>query len=238
MFVEYKYLSDYFKDKTVAVVGSAPSVINNSKGFIDKHDIVVRVNNYKIIDGTGKRTDVHYSFYGGSIRKSVTELKTDGTKLCMCKCPNSKPIESEWHEKNGKTLGIDFRKIYRRRESWWFCPVYIPSDGTFLELFNKLDRHIPTTGFSAIWEILRLPIKSMYITGFDFFTSKKHNVNERWLKGDSSDPIKHTPEAELNLLLKWRGCDNRIMLDTYLQRFKWLRNILRKMTVKTPEVLQ
>jgi hypothetical protein len=136
----------------------------------------------------------------------------------MCKCPNSQPIESDWHVKNNKKLGIDFRYIYKNRKGWWFCPVYIPTDVRFKKLYYALENHIATTGFAAIWEIAHLPVKKIYITGFDFFQSGVHNVNERWRPGDSNDPIGHRPDLEKKLLHKLIMTRNNIELDKYLLR--------------------
>lgn len=202
-FVTLEDVAKRFEGRSVAIVGSAPSVLDNKKGFIDSHDIVVRVNNYRtkgFEDKTGERTDVFYSFFGSSIKKTAKELKADGVGLCMCKCPNSKPIESEWHVRNHKPLGIDFRYIYEDiRKDWWFCDTYIPTDERFLNSFELLDRHIPSTGFACILEILSFDCE-VTITGFDFFASKVHNVNEPWREGRKDDPIGHSPERELSWL--------------------------------------
>ena len=85
-FVSRQELKPYFKGKSVAIVGSGPGVLTNEIGFVDSHDVVVRVNNYKLSPHAGMRTDVHYSFYGTSIRKTAYELRSDGVYLCMCKC--------------------------------------------------------------------------------------------------------------------------------------------------------
>jgi hypothetical protein len=199
-FCNKQHVIDFFKDKTVAIVGSGPGSLKNKQGYIDSHDVVVRVNNYKLFLQTGFRTDVFYSFFGTSIRKNVQILKRDGVRLCMAKCPNSKPIRSAWHEQNGKLLGVDYRYIYDVRSQWWFCPTYVPTDEEFLAHFNLLDRHVPTTGFSAILDVLSCYPKSLYITGFDFFSSGIHNVNESWKAGNPADPIGHKPELEIEWL--------------------------------------
>lgn len=185
-----------FEGKSVAIVGSAPSVLDNEPGFIDSHDIVVRINNYKLSPNAGERTDVFYSFFGSSISKTPETLHGDGVCLCMAKCPNSKPIYSRWHERKGK-IGTDYRYIYKIREHFWFCDTYITSNDLFLEYFSLLDDHVPTTGFQAILEISEYDCKSIYLTGFDFFTSGIHNVDEKWKPGHPEDPIGHRPEKEL-----------------------------------------
>lgn len=202
-FVSFDVVVKALRGKRVVLVGSAPCVLDNEPGFIDAHDVVVRVNNYKLGQAQGQRTDVFYSFFGSSIRKSAEELIRDGVKLCICKCPNSKPIECAWHERNGKQLGVDFQYIYRTRAQWWFCDTYVPSDERFIETFNLLESHVPTTGFAAILDMLKCEPGSLHLTGFDFFSSGLHNVDEKWRAGDPTDPIGHRPDLELGWL-----CDN------------------------------
>lgn len=189
-----------FAGKTVAIVGSGPTVLENEPGFIDSHDVVVRVNNYKLSTKAGRRADVHYSFYGRSIRKTAEELRTNGVTLCMCKCPDDMPITCDWHVQHGKYNGIDFRYIYRMRSAFWFCDTYVPSTVRFLEKFFLLDRHVPTTGFAAIHDVLMCNPKQVYLTGFDFFMSRKHNVTDRWNPGNPADPIGHRPDLEAKWL--------------------------------------
>lgn len=195
-FVSWSDVVERIRGKTVAVVGGGPGCLDNAPGFIDGHEIVVRINGYKTGRAQGFRCDVHGSFYGTSIRKTAEELLRDGVKLCLCKCPNGKPLESEWHERNGKQIGIDFRYIYRNRAAWWFGDTFIPSTEAFLEKFALLGKHIPTTGFAAILDVLACEPRSLYLTGFDGFTSGLHNVDEKWRQGDPSDPIGHRPALE------------------------------------------
>lgn len=203
LFSDRERLAETFRGKSVAIVGSGPGVLDNARGLVDSHDVVVRINNYKLFPATGFRTDVFYSFFGGSITKSAEALKRDGTYLCIAKCPNDKFMESSWHQARNKTRGVDFRYIYERRAGWWFCPTYVPTKDEFLHTFNLLGGHVPTTGFSAILEVLSCGPTQVFLTGFDFFSSGMHNVNERWKKMNPTDPIGHTPTGER----QWM-CDN------------------------------
>lgn len=196
-FVSFEEVATCLRGARIAIVGSGPGSLDNEPGFVDGHDIVVRVNNYKVGEAQGHRTDVHYSFYGTSVRKTREELAADGVALCMCKCPNSKPIASEWHERMGKQVGIDFRYIYRNRAPFWFCDTFVPDDAHFLRSFDLLGQHIPTTGFSAILDVLACEPAQVYLTGFDFFTSGIHNVDEKWKAGNPEDPICHRPDLEV-----------------------------------------
>lgn len=195
-FVSFEDVAAQLRGKSVAIVGSGPGSLDNEPGFVDSHDVVIRVNNYKTGPAQGFRADVHYSFFGGSIRKTSQDLQRDGVKLCMCKCPDAKAIESEWHERMGKVAGIDFRYIYRNRQHWWFCDTFVPTAEHFLKSFDLLGGRIPTTGFSAILDVLACEPRSVFLTGFDFFASGVHNVDEKWRAGDPLDPIGHLPELE------------------------------------------
>ena len=197
IFCDREHVASILKGKRVAIVGSSPSVEQNPAGKIDGHDVVVRVNNFQCLsDATGYRTDVFYSFFGRSIKKEVAELKAGGVKLCLAKCPDVKFMESAWHARNNKLRGVDFRPIYQERKDWWFCPTYIPSHGEFMRNFELLGKHVPTTGFSAILDVLSYGPEMVYLTGFDFFQSKMHNVNQPWAQMNHSDPIGHDPEGE------------------------------------------
>lgn len=215
-FVTLDQAAEYIRGKRVAVVGSGPSVLDQGArpATVDSRDVVVRVSNYKTGPAQGYRTDVFYSFFGTSIRKTAEDLKRDGVKLCMCKCPNSKPIQCEWHETRNKQLGIDFRYIYKNRAGWWFCDTYIPDDEAFISKFRTLGNHIPTTGFAAILDVLDLNPASVYLTGFDFFASGVHNVDEKWRPGDPGDPIGHRPDLEREWV---KANAHRFQLDQALQ---------------------
>lgn len=206
-------LADRFCGKTVAIVGSGPGVLQNEPGFVDSHDLVVRVNNYKTSAAAGYRCDAHYSFYGTSISKTADELRADGVTMCLAKCPDAKFMDSEWHRVNGKPHGVDFRYIYRQRAAWWFCPVYVPHLDEFVASFDLLGQHIPSTGFSALLLVLSLAPASVYLTGFDFFASRVHNVDEPWRPGNPSDPIGHAPERERAWLAQHL---DRVTLDATL----------------------
>lgn len=217
-FVTFAEVARQFAGKSVAIVGSGPAVLGNEPGFVDSHDLVVRVNNYRCGQKQGTRADVHYAFYGSSIRKTAAELQADGVKLCICKCPDAKPIESAWHEQHSKQNGIDFRYIYRARADWWFCDTYVPTVDGFITKFRMLDGHIPTTGFSAILDVLACEPARVYLTGFDFFRSGVHNVNDRWVPGDPADPIGHRPELEA----QWLGENARRYPLSFDRKLKYI----------------
>lgn len=234
-FCSSEVVREAIEGKRVALVGSGPGCLDNPPGYVDSHDVVVRVNNFKTVpdSGTGMRTDIFYSFFGNSIKKSVAELKAGGVQLCICKCPNGQFIDSPWHRINRKMAGVDFSYIYRSRDSWWFCPTYVPSVPEFLKHFEMLGRHVPTTGFSALLTILEYNPRNVFVTGFDFFQSGVHNVNEQWRAGHPSDPIGHSPEAERSWFAK-NFLDLPITMDAMLA--KAVDNRVQQMMKPIPAV--
>jgi hypothetical protein len=208
-------LNDEFGGRSVAIVGSGPGCLENEHGLVDSFDVVVRVNNYKTGVAQGHRCDVHYSYFGNAIRKTAEELKADGVHLLINKCPDAFAIESDWHRMNNKMEGVDFRWIYEKRRDWWFCDTYVPPLEEFRAAFDLLGGHVPTTGFSAVLRVIESRPRSIFLTGFDFFSSRLHNVNEPWKPGNPNDPIGHVPEKErewLRFLRKGYAitCDARL----------------------------
>ncbi len=88
-----------------------------------------------------------------------------------------------------------------------------------MESFNLLGGHIPSTGFAAVLDVLACKPSTVYLTGFDFFESGTHNVNEPWRPGDPRDPIGHRPEVERDWLYANVG-NYPIQLDTALRAWR------------------
>jgi hypothetical protein len=232
-YIDLNNVKERFKDKEVIIIGSAPSCLQNTRNFVESFDEIVRINNYKTkgidkrgnhydyTDKVGERTDYHFSFYGGSVKKTQADLRK--IKAHLCKCPNDVCHITEWAKQNGQIQGGDFRPLYRRREGFWVAPVYIPEKYHYLKLFRHLDDHVPTTGFYAIWEIMRCKPKRLYITGFDFFSSGVHNVDEKWKAGKKEDPICHVPEKEKEILKAWYRDNDWFEIDMHLKHVLGIR---------------
>lgn len=204
------------KGKRVCLVGGGPSALNNRAGYIDSFDTVVRVNQFKLTgNNTGRRVDVHFSFFGNSVKTNRLELINAGCKVCVIKSPPWKVIHSEWKANKSSRSAINPEYIYRAREKWWPCPAVIISEDELLSDFFMLGGHVPTTGFSAMMAILRRYPAILYMTGFDFFESGKHNLNERWEGIDSRNPIRHRPDLEYEFI---KGNRDGIIFDTSLSR--------------------
>lgn len=215
-FADKTEIKNFIHNKRVVIFGSAPSALDNTEKDIENYDIIIRVNNYdisKFYKNIGKRTDIHYSFYGYSIRKTKKELSEEGIKYHVCKCP-----DAFCHNEALTEFSKSYRWIYEMRKDFWVAPVYIPAKEDYFKYYNKLNNHVPTTGFMAIMTFKDFFPAELYITGFDFFKSKLHNINQQWNEGKlKNDPICHDPEKEKNLLLEYTKKYNFIKLDNYLK---------------------
>lgn len=173
--VNEKFVNDFFCNKKVLVLGSAVCVVQMKAYFMETFDIIVRSNNYKPFNNC-TRTDVYYSFLGGSVKKSMADIVSDGAKWIFCRCPNA----DFSHHADGKYIpgfSFDAREVYVQRKDWFKLPFFIQTMENY-ELDFKLCNRLLTTGVSSIVDVLRYKPKQLYVAGFDFFTRLIHNTNE------------------------------------------------------------
>jgi hypothetical protein len=169
------YVRKFFNKKTVLVLGSAPCVAKLKGDFMNTFDIIVRVNNYKQFNAC-HRTDVFYSFLGGSVKKNIKNIIEDGAQFIFCRCPNmdfSAHVGGQYFP--GKSF--DARPVYKQRENWFKLPYFIQTYKNYRRNYALIDRLL-TTGVSAIVDIKRYDPARLFVAGFDFFTNLIHNVDE------------------------------------------------------------
>lgn len=172
-----EYVRDFIMGKSVLVLGSAQCVASLDPAFMESFDIIVRCNNHKNFNEC-TRTDIYYSFLGGSIKKSMEDIIADGAKFVFCRNPN---MDFSAHV-GGKYIpghSIDATAIYehRFRIEWFKIPYYIQSYKNYRRNYCLINRLL-TTGVSAIIDVLRYDPIRLYVAGFDFFTTLIHNVDE------------------------------------------------------------
>jgi hypothetical protein len=178
-------IKQFIEGKRVIILGGAPTVKKTNERFTNDFDIIVRMNNY-IHFNSIFRTDLYYSYFGRDIKKEIEELKFEDCRYIMCKYPNAVFTEHmDGHEIQG--VSEDFSWVYEYRKNWFGIPYYVPYLETFIENFRRLNR-IPTTGMSAILDVLRFKPRELYIAGFDFFASKIHH-GKPWKEGDGNHDL-------------------------------------------------
>lgn len=168
---------NWFKDKRVAIIGGADSILNEKLGdYIDSFDVVVRVNKgVDVIDKqheyVGKRTDVLFHCLYEDINKGGS------------------PITAErWIQNNVKHIIFSHNFLYSSFASRYFLNFLRKTNRNIQlsqvprRLFYKNIKAIrpygPTTGFIAINTIFNCSPKELYLTGITFFKTP-HNKSYR-----------------------------------------------------------
>lgn len=171
---------DYIKNKRVCFVGASPIMIGRNEGqFIDEFDVVIRTNNsielikdIEFVRDYGKKIDVLYTnnqFYREMSPLPIGLYMLQGVKYMRMK--TCKPADLEHF---GNSLNVE---VIRK---------------TMLEV-NKYNPSA-TMGSYIFTDILKGQPKELYITGIDFFASKKkvfeHNNYQEYFPGYLPEKIR------------------------------------------------
>jgi hypothetical protein len=215
---ENRKFADFLKDKTIALVGPAPTITGSKQGgFIDQFDVVIRLNKAlpvpeDIAKDTGTRCDILYNCLntdpecGGTITKEMIE----GVKWVACPYPRYGSFESDvekfvkWNTKQRPRT--DFHVI----------------DSNF---YNSLEAHIgtrPNTGIGTILDILSFDVEVLYVTGFTFFKGGYHKdyrgYSEEHVMNFMAKYGKHSQEPQIELMKKIYASDDRLSVDAPLEK--------------------
>ena len=218
-FKKYEQLFvDFIKDKCIALVGPAQSIIGTNKGdIIDKFDLVVRLNKsiplpQSLKDDIGMRTDIIYnslntSDFPGENKLSPKLHKKYGVKFVCSSYPFNHNI---FHD--------DITNyVYKYK---FELPLKVMNDFKFRN-FEKVLGTRPYTGTCAIMDLLSYPIKYLYITGLDFYQTKYYSEYRRVSKDVikyNKNNIIHQCKPQLDYLKNISFFDNRIILDSFLDK--------------------
>lgn len=172
--------SEYIKDKSVCFVGAAPILKGkNLGGFIDSFDIVVRTNGSisliereEFIKDYGKRIDVLYT--NNQFYREMSPLPIDGYVKKGIKYLRMKTCKLK-----------DFNSFNKRINT-----------RIINETMSKVNKVNPsaTMGAYIFTDILKFKPKRLYVTGIDFFASKKavfeHDNYQEYFPGYLPDKIR------------------------------------------------
>lgn len=211
----------FLKGKTVVLVGPANTIRGKKLGeFIDSHDVVVRLNHAwplpeEAKEDIGSRTDIIYHNLNplrAPRRKHLRQMHEAGVKWIVSTHPRNRK-----HKRRARP--IHFQKRVNKR--------LIPFTTVGLRFRLKMrNRCGPTnTGVLAMAHLLRFKIKSLYVTGFSFFTTKyeqypgykkiKPKMAFRW----------HNQRKHKRFVIRLLARDKRLTVDPImtriLMRFRW-----------------
>jgi hypothetical protein len=172
--------SDYIKNKRVAFVGGGAILIDRKMGeFIDSFDVVVRTNgsstlieNPSFVKDYGQRMDVLYTnnqFYREMSPLPIHDYVKKGVKYLRMKTCKAKDLDNFNNTINTVVITEIMKKVNK------YCPS-------------------STMGAYIFTDILNCEPKQLYITGIDFFASKKevfeHDNYQEYFPGYLPDKIR------------------------------------------------
>jgi len=213
------------KDANVAIVGPSSYLQGMGMGeHIDSFDLVVRINNLHESDDKhvnsdfGKRTDIIY--YDGSFNSDrLSSYTRSNPKYIVCSYP-----ECEWFFES------------RCREGFNTVKSQFESRIVQCDFYNKLKLDLdsnlkvrPNSGLIAILDLLSFPLKSLFITGIDFYRNSyaSHHpdygnidlktVKTIFKKGDGDDV--HDINKQFKYFKKVFKKDSRLKTDEIMNKY-------------------
>ena len=206
---------DIIRNKTVAVVGPAPSIIGTDQyGLIESYDVVVRLNHAlpvpkKLIRHIGERTDLLYS--STKIPKSLhpnLTLVSDTIKYLVCPYGPIDPFAR--YMKNFKDSN--------KGKIPFHCP-YTKEQHQAIEA--KVGTR-PTIGLAAIIHLLEHEIRELYITGLTFYHSTPGDEGGYYEEYKNKDDYKGKATAsEVMKLVKRIGVHD---MDAHV---RYIKNLMK-----------
>lgn len=174
-----KVIENYFRGKSVAIVGNGPSELGKEKGIeIDSHDVVIRFNNFKTDEFTldyGKKTNI---WIRGSGADDVNDRENiDIFDLVIWEADYNHFAIYYDHldilyrdilKAPGKICNFDFDTHYELRKE------------------SKID--FPSTGLVAIWSAVKSAgVNNVNIYGFSALESESDYINTHYFNDRSLD---------------------------------------------------
>ena len=179
---------------SIAVVGNAGYLGDLNQGeFIDRHDLVLRMNNFRL-EGfepqVGRRVDIFMTNFYTDINYANPALR--GARHIVASIP-SNLAKSRRHG----VLNRHREHLLAGMQMLGRTTVFVPGWERFVRLVQRCGNY-PTTGAMAI--VFALDLLShlggaAFITGFSFFEGRSHYFSDR-----QADTRNHQPAAEKQLL--------------------------------------
>jgi len=201
----YSFDEDWFKDKRVAIVGGADSVLKERKGdYIDGFDVVVRINKgIDVIDQQKEFVGTKTDFLFHAFFDNINDIGRSPITIDLWKKHNVKNLIYSSNHTCSKKAMYNFLNFVRKTNAKYRCTELTP------ELYHKNNEAIapfwPTTGFIAINTVVNCNPKELYITGITFFktphnTAYRSESIEDFQKMFQGNAGNHNPDAEYRYL--------------------------------------
>ena len=207
---------NYISNKSIAIVGPSRSVQGTKQAQkIHSYDLVVRLNKSlpvptKMQEDVGYRTDILYNSMNQTDFPNENKLNSNLFRRCGVKyvCSPYPPIPPF-----DKDI-ITFIKINKEQ-----LPFHFLNYATYKHTLAMLNGSRPYTGLAAIVDLLKAPIRELYVTGQDFYMTKYYS-GYREMTNQSQNYTRnnqiHQVMPQINYLRYLALTDNRLKLDKVL----------------------
>ena len=218
-------MKELLENKKVIIVGPSSYLEGKQLGsFIDSFDIVVRINNFydisnkKLTNDLGKKANIFY--YDGSMdNKRFNDYLKLNPQNIICTYPETEWFFEERCLNNIKVLNKHFNNS-------------VINSKLYNNLKQKLNPNMkvrPNSGLIAIVDLLKYPLKELYITGIDFYRSSYasyhpdygdtnlDSIKEIFRKGDNGDI--HDINKQFQYFKNEVCKDQRINMDNTLKNY-------------------
>ncbi len=206
--------SEYLKDKRVVIVAPGGYLKDMNNGLnIDNYDIVVRLNTAlpikeHMFDIVGSKTNILYNCLNKQPHNGgVIDFENYELDWISCPYPDIKPFK------------YDIKRFHEENKNKFNFHIIDKID--YLEIENEMGTR-PNTGIGAILDLLKFPLKELYITGFTFLLESgylddyKSYINnqeklDKYMETNCHDRIKQVKYIKPIL-----NNDSRIKMDSEL----------------------
>jgi hypothetical protein len=204
-----------FRDATLAIVGNAGYLVELNQGNkIDRHDLVLRMNNFRTAgfeSQVGQRTDIFLSTFYHDV--DLTNPAIPACRLLIASVPfnHQRDRQQGILQKHAEQITQGLTRLGRRQ-------VFVPEWEYFLAQKQAIGKY-PTSGAMALLlatQFLLGVCRSVYVTGFSFFSGPSH-----YFSNQQVNPRNHAPEREqqfIRELLKPHVASGRVTLDERMQQ--------------------
>lgn len=205
---------EYLKNKRVAIVGPAPSVIGSKQGEeIDSYDIIVRINKALPIpenlkSDIGSKTNVLFNCLNTSpdnggylhIPMLIQELDWIASPYAAIR-----PFDEDIRRFNNQLSGR--------------LPFFVPETSWYLNIANEMGTR-PNSGVLAILNCVNFEPSELYITGFTFFKGgyykEYRQLNEQQVMSRMAQHGNHKQEPQIEYFKKYIAKKPFIKMDKAL----------------------
>ncbi|MEI7780617.1 MAG: glycosyltransferase family 29 protein [Planctomycetota bacterium] len=156
---------------SVAIVGNAGYLTALDQGeSIDRHDLVIRLNNYRTAGferQVGTRCDIFLTNFFTDIRFDRAELT--GVRHLVASVPNAfrKRRRQNLHHRHAEHIATGMERLARSE-------VSVPSSAAFAAACVACGA-VPSTGLMALrFVVQHLRFERLFVTGYSFFRGPEH----------------------------------------------------------------